>query len=216
MVKIFFMLFAFILTSMPFAYASDRWENVETSYKKAIQQFDSEYEFKYEVKSDEGSNIVPDVDPSQFQFGYLWGKKKTEAKPNLNLNEIRDLRLASAVERVRQGLGIDANSVFTSKQLREKQEAFNTKLYHALNASISQISGYLGQAQNDSSLEWTQQHSYCFREPGVRYPIEGATLHSIVEDAKGDIPSKIYCMNSQMYEIKRQKVCLEFAYLYEH
>jgi hypothetical protein len=169
-------------------YASDRLQDLKDSYEKAVKsESDSSYiKFEDEITSE---------------------PKKTSP------NEARELRIAEALERTARSLNWPASSIFNREQLHKRNEDFNTKLYHALNASISHISDYLDQALKDDSLEWIQQHTYCFAEPGVRYPLEGVTFHS-VEEGGGGIPTIRVCANTQMYEITRQKLCLQLTYLW--
>jgi hypothetical protein len=88
---------------------------------------------------------------------------KLEVVPNMFLNKRRCVsnprtpNFITTLERLGE-VGVDRNSILTQDQLTQRNEALNTQLYHALNASISHISDYLDQVQNDESLEWAQQH----------------------------------------------------------
>jgi hypothetical protein len=170
-------------------YASDRLQDLKDSYEKAVK---TKFEFRY-------------LDPEYYE-----PKKEKKAPTH---DEDRELRIAEALGRTARSLNLPASSVFTREQLLQRREDFNTKLYHALNASISHVSDYLDQALKEDSLEWIQQHSYCFVEPGVRQPLEGVTFHSIEEGEDGT-PNIRICTNAQLYEITRQKLCLQLTYFW--
>jgi len=193
--QFFLSLSIFIIDSVSLAHASDRPEDVAASYALAMERAHEEDIPTFGYTPDEPEGGKPEGN----------GRRQ----PSVS----RELRLANAVERASTSLGIPSSHVFIREQLLEKQEKFNTNLYHALNAAICHISDYLDLAQNDESLKWTREHTYCFQQPGIRYPIEGFTPRSIQEVEGGSL-TVVMCANAQMYEITRQRLCLDLTCLW--